>query len=90
MVNEYEVEVVLTKRSSGERKTITTTEYAYTISDVPAQAIYSVLSDKNPEEWELKIARIGPPRRLVELAAKQVQLTVEKILSQLTEASKQR
>lgn len=90
MVNEYEVEVLIKNRRSGESQSLTCTEYAYAISEVPTQVIYAVMRDKNIEDWEFRITRLGPPKRLVELAAKQVQSNIDTLLSTLSQAVKRK
>lgn len=89
MIQEYELEVKLIDKRNGASEMITCTEYAYQIADVPSQAIYSIMREREMENFEMKILRLGPPKRLVELAAKRMAVEIETLLNRLTKASKE-
>jgi hypothetical protein len=88
MVDEYEIEVRLQNKQTRKVVHETLTVYAYRVSDVPTQAIYALMKDRNVEEWDLKILSLGPPKRLIEASAQRVRMTVENIMTEIANLSK--
>lgn len=88
MVDEYEIELRLRHRTDGRTVYCPLTIYAYRVSDVPVQAIHVINKTHPVDEWNVEVMSLGPPKRLVELAAKQIQLTIETTMAALTKAAK--
>lgn len=70
-VREYEVTVTVRNLQSREERLLTVTEYAYGAQDVVYQACHNIPSQLHGEEI-VKLNKIGPPQRLVELASKEL------------------
>ncbi len=83
-VNEYEVEIRIVMRND-EPVLRTATEYAYSPSDAVTQAIYRVggtVIEGSVEKFD--VLSVQPPKRLIEIASRVVQETVESMMNQLT------
>lgn len=80
-VFEYEVELVLTNTNAKEQRTITCTEYAYSPIDAVTQAHLNAA--RVAGSTDVAFLRVGPPARLVQAAALEIQQLVDEKLRSL-------
>jgi hypothetical protein len=59
-INRYELVMVVTTKATGERKTVTRLEHAYTVQDALMQALVNVQEGRT-DKMDTAILSIGPP-----------------------------
>jgi hypothetical protein len=80
----YEVEVVVTESGQQPRE-MCRVEHAYSLADAHLQAFLNVCAQSPPNTF-VKLLRIGPPRRLVEAANRELLAKVDEALTKLDAA----
>ncbi len=83
MVNEYEVELRVTNKNTREDKLVVRTEYAYSVFDAVSQASINQIAELDNGSADIKIVKVRPPLRLVELAATEVARSLSDITRRL-------
>lgn len=83
IVNEYELELEVTVRTTGEREARTVTEFAYSVSEAAQQAFINLGASYDLEAITVRVLHVGPPRRLVEMATKQLDAAVNAEINRL-------
>lgn len=69
-IYKYEIEVKLTHKNTGEVKTATRIDHAYSIQDMTMQTLFAMISEHG--NVDVTVMRVGPP--LADIRALEAQL----------------
>lgn len=86
LVYEYEIELRIYNRNTGQDSMELFSQYAYGPSDALTQVLLTQAGVI--QGADVSVYRIGPPRRLIEAAAQQTEQEIQRVMKMIVEGEK--
>lgn len=83
-VYQYDVEIKIQNKSTGEYRTVTRTEWGYSAIDALAIAHMNTVAEQDSQSWDIGLVRISPAREHIDRATDKLRDEIDKTVERLT------